>query len=110
MPTDPVVPMLLSAPALALVTIELIKLFIKKVILKDPDHDFPPVFFVTFIPVLTGAWGYLLAYVGWGEPVGFDLVTLLQWFLASLVEVGLYFVGVEPIKSYAKAYKAKKNS
>lgn len=106
MPTDPVVPVLLSAPALALVTIELIKLFIKRVILKDPDHDFPPVFFVTFIPVLTGAWGYLLAYIGWGEPVGFDLMTLVQWFLASLIEVGLYALGVQPLKDYAKTYRA----
>ena len=105
---EPVVaPVLLSAPMLAMFTMEILKYVYRKWIAKNPEHDFPPVFYNTLIPLFTGAWGYLFAYVGWGEPVGFDLITLLQWTLASLITVAMYWLGLKPLKSYARAYREK---
>lgn len=101
------VPVLLSAPLLAMFTLELAKWIVRKWIVKDPEHDFPPVFYETLIPFFTGLWGYVLAVVGWGEPVAFDLTTLLQWALASLITILLYQFGLSPLKTYRREYRSK---
>ena len=105
--SDPITPLVVSAPVLALLTMELVKFLIKKFIIKDPDHDFPPAFYGIFIPFLTGAWGYALAYVGWADPVGLDSMTLVQWLIACFLEAAMYVLGVQPLKDYAKLYRAK---
>jgi hypothetical protein len=109
MQTEPVVPILLSAPLLAMFTMEILKFVVRKWVVKDPTHDFPPLFYNTLIPFFTGLWGYILAYVGWGEPVSFDLVTLLQWALASVITVIMYQFSLSPMKTYAKDYRDSKS-
>jgi len=104
---DPVVPLIVSAPMLSLLTLEIIKWLFRKFIVKNPEHDFPPIFYEILIPFFTGAWAYGLAYVGWAEPVTYTAMTLVQWLLACVIQLLLYNFGIQPFKSYAKEYKAK---
>ena len=108
MEIEPIIPMVLSAPLLAMFTMEVVKWVFRKWIIKDPEHDFPPIFYEVLIPLFTGIWGYVLAYVGWGDPVTFDLMTLLRWAIASVLTLGMYQLTLSPLKAYGRAYREER--
>ncbi len=101
-------PLTVSAGLLAMITLELIKVAVKKWYIKDQAYDFPPYFYNLIVPFLTALWGIGLSYAGMGEPLAYTWQTLLQWAIAILVSLGSYYLGVKPLKTYAKEYKYKK--
>ena len=94
--------LVLNAATVALAAMELVKWVLRKFILKNPEYDFPVIYYTLMIPFLTGLAGIGLGLLGWAEPVVFDPQAILQWALAILVELMFYHMGVKPLKDYAK--------
>jgi len=92
----------LQAAVVALAVLELVKLFIRKVILKNPEYEFPPIYYTLLIPFLTALAGYGLGYIGWAAPIVLEGQAVLQWATAILFELLFYHMGVEPLKTYAR--------
>ena len=89
--------------ALGLVT--LLKLFWRKVILKNPNYNFPKAFYVISVPVLSIAVTPLLALMGFvGYTLPLDWVAFGRNLIMLGVSVGVEFFGyngiVKPMKDY----------
>jgi len=95
----------ISAGVLSMITLELVKLAIRKWWVKNPEYDFPPLFYNLVLPFLTAVWSIGLGYVGLGEPVAFTWQSLLQWLVSIIVALAAYTLGLSPMKDYVKEYK-----
>lgn len=98
----------ISAGLLAMITLELVKLAVRKWWKKDLTYDFPPYFYNLSIPFLTALWSIVLAYAGWGEPVAYTFQYLIQWMVSIVVMLAAYNLGLAPMKEYAREYKYKR--
>ncbi len=98
--------LVLSAGLLTTATVEGIKAILRKWVVKDPTYDFPPYYYTVGIPLFTALWGIGLGYVGWGPEVVANWQTLVNWALASVLSVGIYELGLKPIKEYSTEYRA----
>ena len=104
--------LVLTAGALALLVIEVIK-FVSRKLMSNAEFEFAPIFYDLLIPFLTAAWGLVFSLVpelGFPAPPLEELLTyqgLLQWFLAVLVELVLYNAGVSQFKEFRRARNGK---
>jgi hypothetical protein len=103
---------ILTAGGVAMLILEGIKLIIRK-IKKQPDYDFPTVFYTISIPVLNALTPFVLFWLGVSveSPVlsmgWLDLVKYIGIILlGSLVSLISYNTGVRPMKEYAEERKA----
>lgn len=94
----------LQAATVALFVLEGIKWIVRK-ILKNDDFTFAPIFYTLLIPFLTAGAGILLGLAGMGPEVEFVWKDLLSWGLAILLELGLYNLGVNPLKEANRDYR-----
>jgi len=97
----------ITASGLAVLLLEAVKWFIRKVFLKNPEFDFSEFFYLIMTPVMTFLASPLLAllgissytfptdWVGWGQ----ELVIVI---LSSLFTTLVYNQGLKPLKEYAK--------
>lgn len=95
----------LQVGALALLTLEGLKWFVRRVVLRNPSYEFAPLFYEFLVPFLTALWGFGFSYLPpeLGFPVVEDPISwqaLVQWFLAILSELALYHMGVERFKEF----------
>jgi len=98
---------IITAPGLAVLLIELVKWFVRKAFLKNPEFDFSEVFYFIMTPVMTFLANPLLALIGLS---GFEFPTdLMGWaqqlvivVLSSLFTTLVYNQGLKPLKEYAK--------
>jgi len=100
----------LSTMTLAMLTLELGKLIVRRLILKNPTYDFPSWVYLVFPPVLNALWVVPLAYLGfqgfaipadwadWGRNVLFVLIT-------SLGTLAEYSLTLKPMKAYGTQRK-----
>lgn len=100
----------LSTMTLAMLTLELGKLVVRRLILKNPTYDFPAWVYVVFPPVLNALWVVPLAYLGfqgftvpeswadWGRNILYVLVT-------SLGTLAGYGLTLKPLKTYGTERK-----
>ena len=95
--------LVLTAGLLTTLTLEVLKWVIRRFVLKEPEYDFPTIYYELGLPLITALWGIGLAYVGWGEPIAYDWMSLLQWALAVFASLVLYHLGIKPMKAYRKA-------
>jgi len=100
--------LVLSAALLTTLSLELVKLVLRKWIIKQPEYDFPPLFYDLVIPFLTMLWSIVLGYAGWGEPITPDFGGLLNWGLTIVASLAMYYLGINPSKKYRKAYRAER--
>jgi hypothetical protein len=94
--------MVLTAGALALLTVETVKWAFRKY-KEDPNFEFAPRFYELMIPYTTAVWGVALGLSGFADPVDISTQTLVSWGLAILVELVLYNAGVQPFKAFRRA-------
>lgn len=99
---------IITAPGLAVLLLEAVKWFIRKVFLKNPEFDFSEMFYLIMTPVMTflaspllsliGLSGYTFPtdWVGWGQ----ELVVVI---LSSLFTTLIYNQGLKPLKEYARS-------
>ncbi len=99
---------IITAPGLAVLLLELIKWFIRRVFLKNPEFDFSEAFYLIMTPVMTFLASPLLALIGLS---GFEFPTdLIGWLqqlviviLSSLFTTLVYNQGLKPLKEYARS-------
>ena len=101
--------LVLSAALLTTLSLELVKWVLRKWIIKQPEYDFPPLFYDLIIPFLTMLWSIALGYAGWGEPITPDFGGLLNWGLTIVASLAMYYLGVNPSKKYRSAYRAERD-
>lgn len=92
----------LEAGAVALMLLEGLKFLLRRLILKDPEFEFPAIYYTLMIPFLTALSGVGLGYLGWAEVIPFDLSATVQWAVAILFELLFYHMGVQPFKDFAR--------
>ena len=93
------IPLIVGAGMLALLTLEVIKVIVRK-LKKDSEYSLPVLFYDLAIPFFTAAWGLVFSLV---PELGFpalpvkellSLQGLFQWALAIVIEMFFYFNGV----------------
>lgn len=100
--------MIITAPGLAVLLIESVKWFIRRVFLKNSEFNFAETFYLIMTPVMTFLAMPLLALLGIGR---YTFPTeLLGWgqeflvvILGSLFTTLIYNQGLKPLKEYAKS-------
>lgn len=97
----------LDAAFLTTATIEALKYVWRNWIAHDPVYEFPPIFYELSLPFFTALWGIVLGLVGWGPAIVFEWQTLLNWLITIILSLALYHVGVQPLKDYSRAYRAR---
>ncbi len=98
--------LMLSAGLLTTLTVNALKQFVRKYIVKDFGYEFPDYFYKVSLPFFTAVWSILIGLAGWAERVVFEPQALLQWALTVIITLALYHSGVQP---YRAAMKARSN-
>lgn len=100
------IPVLLSAPLLTTLLIEVIKWVLRKFILKNPGFDFAPIFYQYTIPLFNAVFGIGLGAIGLAPEVTFEWKTLLSWAISVVITLVLYNFGIKPLKEYTRSYNS----
>jgi len=100
--------LVLSAGSLTSFSVEIIKWIIRKWVVKNPEFDFPPIFYELSLPLVTALWGVLLYYVGIGEGQLMEWKTLLEWFISVVLSLATYVLVNKPFKDFVKTYNITK--
>jgi len=107
---------IITAGGLAMLILEGIKLIIRK-IKKQPDFDFPVIFYTISLPVLNALTPFVLFWLGISVDstvLGMEWLDLLKYIvvimLGSLVSVGTYTVSLKPMKVYNERLELEKES
>ena len=98
---------LLSVATVAMLALEGVKVFVRRVILKDPDYDFEPNLYLLAIPVLELVVQPFMVWLG-VLPAGAVILSLqmvMKVLVESLATVVLYDAGLKPLKEYSRLMK-----
>lgn len=102
-----------SGSAITTLLLELVKFVCRKLVFKNMDYDFPPVFYKIAVPVLNALMPFMLVYV-FGIPsvdpiLSMSIIGVVRYValvaLGSLGSFVIYENGVRPIKNYNNEYK-----
>lgn len=98
---------IISSGGLSALILEGVKLFWRRVIVKNPAYDFPAGFYAVAIPVMNVLVIPLLALLGMSD---YSMPTdWLSWLrsivvvlLSSLISLLTYDAGIKPLKTYVR--------
>lgn len=101
---------IITAGGLSALLLEGIKLFLRSVVFKNPDFDFPAKFYLVALPVLNVLVIPLLALLA---VEGFTMPTdwlefareAVRILVASLISIGAYTTAISPLKEHAERNK-----
>ncbi len=93
-------PTLLTAALFAPFMLEALKWLYRRLVVRDPDYDFPKIFYSLSIPFSTLIAQITLGYVGWAPAPEVSISYVLQWFIGIIITLAVYQMSIKPLKNY----------
>ncbi len=93
-------PTLLTAAIFAPFMLEALKWLYRRLVAKDPNFDFPKIFYTLAIPFSTLIAQITLGFVGWAVAPEVSASYVLQWFIGIVITLAVYQMTIKPLKGY----------
>ena len=94
-------PTLFTAALLAPFLLEAVKKIWRRFVAKDPEYDFPKLFYGMAIPFSTLICQVALGYVGWSVMPDVSFSYVAQWFMGIVITMATYYLAIKPYKAYS---------